>query len=290
MKQTIRKFNFKAGLPQEFEILDLSVLYSKSKNIITHLHRAGFYHIIWFQDCKVSHLVDFKEVKIKHGSLLFINKDIVHRFDNKEKVKGKVLLFTDAFFCRTDNDTRFLNQTPLFNDLFDISLLDISKQEVPFNSLLQLMQAELGKGADEYQANILQKLLSGFLLLAERERQKQFKRVQRKGADLEYAILFNQLVGNGFRTHKQVSYYAGKISITEKRLNQATKKIFGKTPKELIDDRILLEAKRMLAHDAETVKEIGYYLGFEEPTNFIKYFRKKTSLTPVAFKEKYKLD
>jgi AraC family transcriptional regulator, transcriptional activator of pobA len=59
----------------------------------------------------------------------------------------------------------------------------------------------------------------------------------------------------------------------------------GKTPKEIIDDRILLEAKRILAHTTESIKEISYYLGFEEPTNFIKYFKKHASVTPTEFRE-----
>jgi hypothetical protein len=78
-----------------------------------------------------------------------------------------------------------------------------------------------------------------------------------------------------------------KCSTCEKRLGQATSKVLGKTPKELINDRTLLEAKRLLVHGNQSIKEIGFYLGFEEPTNFIKYFRKHTDKTPVEFRESY---
>jgi AraC family transcriptional regulator, transcriptional activator of pobA len=70
-------------------------------------------------------------------------------------------------------------------------------------------------------------------------------------------------------------------------LNQATTKVLGKSPKEIIDNRILLEAKRLLAHTNENVKEIAYTLGFEEPTNFIKYFKKHSTFTPTEFREKH---
>ncbi|WP_459640649.1 helix-turn-helix domain-containing protein [Flavobacterium sp. CGRL2] len=63
--------------------------------------------------------------------------------------------------------------------------------------------------------------------------------------------------------------------------------MLGKTPKEIIDDRVMLEAKRLLAHTNENVKEISYELGFEEPTNFIKYFRKHSNSTPVEFRESH---
>jgi AraC family transcriptional regulator, transcriptional activator of pobA len=285
MTKEIKQYNFKAGLPQEFEIVNLTELYTKSKHILTNFHRAGFYHIIWFQDCNVTHLVDFKPIKIKPNALLFLNKDVIHRFDNKEKVKGKVLLFTDSFFCKTESDTNFLRQSILFNDLLEVSPIEIQSESKQFNQLLQLMTAEIQVLTDDYQTNILQKLLHSFLLFAEREKRKQKFTQIKKGANLDYVMLFKDMLEIDFKTQKQVSYYAKKIIITEKRLNQATTKIVGKTPKEIIDDRVLLEAKRILAHSNESIKEIAYQLGFEEPTNFIKYFKKHTSVTPTEFRE-----
>lgn len=285
MTKGIKKFDFKTGLPQEFEILELSELYSKSKHILTQLHRAGFYHIIWFQDCNVTHWVDFKLIKIKSNSLLFLNKDVVHRFEDKEKVKGKVLLFTDSFFCKTESDTKFLRQCILFNDFWEASQIEILSQSTPFNTLLLLMRDEIQKTNDEFQSNILKNLLSNFLLFAEREALKQNFAKLKKNADLDYVMLFKDLLEVDFKTQKQVSYYAKKIVIAEKRLNQATAKTLGKTPKEIINDRILLEAKRVLTHTNDSVKKIAYHLGFEEPTNFIKYFKKYSSVTPTEFRQ-----
>jgi AraC-like DNA-binding protein len=84
---------------------------------------------------------------------------------------------------------------------------------------------------------------------------------------------------------KYPNYYAKRMCITHKRLNQATTMVLGKTPKEIIDNRILLAAKPLLAHTSENVKEIAFDLGFEEPTNFIKYFRKHNKYTPIEFRE-----
>jgi len=285
MRTNIKKYNFKTGLPQEFEIVDLSELYSKSKHILTNLHRSGFYHIIWFEDCYVTHLVDFKPIKIKPDSLLFLNKDVVHRFDDKETVKGKVLLFTDSFFCKVESDAKFLRHSILFNDILEVSPLEINNQAAQFNALLQLMTVEFQTSNDEFQAGILQKLLHNFLLFAEREKHKPGFTKIKKGADLDYVMLFKDLLQDNYKNQKQVNYYAKQIIVTEKRLNQATTKVLGKSPKELIDDRVLLEAKRILAHTNDSIKEIAYHLGFEEPTNFIKYFKKHTSVTPTEFRE-----
>lgn len=290
MTTNIKQYNFKTGLPQELEIVDFSELYSKSKRILTQLHRSGFYHIIWINDCNVTHLVDFKPIKIKPNSLLFLNKDVVHRFDDKEIVKGKVILFTDSFFCKTESDTKFLRKSILFNDLLEVSPLEMLSQSIQFNALLQLMTDEFQTLTDDFQANILQKLLHNFLLFAEREKKKQGFTKIKKGADLDYVILFKDILETDYKTQKQVAYYAKQIIITEKRLNQATTKVLGKSPKEFIDDRVVLEAKRILAHTNDSIKEIAYHLGFEEPTNFIKYFKKHASATPTEFREQYSLE
>ncbi len=286
MKTDIKKYDFKAGLPQEFEIVDIAELYKDFKDTLTTTHRTGFYHIIWFQQGSPTHLVDFNPIKIKPNTLLFLNKDTVQRFDGKSKFRGKAILFTDSFFCKTETDTKFLRNSILFNDLFSVSQIQVNKQAKLFADLLQQMTDELQKNKDNSQAYILQNLLHNFLLQAERERRKQNFTEVKKGAELDYVMLFKDLLETEYKSQKQVNYYAKEIIITEKRLNQSTTKVLGKTPKEIIDQRIMLEAKRILAYTTESVKEISYDLGFEEPTNFIKYFKKHTNLTPTEFREK----
>lgn len=289
MTTDIKKYDFKTGLPQEFEIVDLAELYNKSKKIITATHRAGFYHIIWFQQGSATHLVDFNPIKIKPDTLLFLNKDVVQRFDKNVKCGGKAILFTDSFFCKTETDTRFLKNSILFNDLVTVSQIHIKDQSKIFEELLQQMTEESQNVKDNFQSDILKNLLHNFLLYSERERRKQNFIEIKKGADLDFVMLFKDVLETYYKSQKQVSFYTKEILITEKRLNQSTTKVLGKTPKEIIDDRIMLEAKRILAHTTESIKEIGYELGFEEPTNFIKYFKKHTKLTPTEFREKNSL-
>ncbi len=286
MKTDIKKYDFKTGLSHEFEILDIGELYKEFKDNLTTTHRTGFYHIIWFQKGTPTHLVDFNPVKIESNTILFLNKDSVQRFDNKGKFDGKVILFTDSFFCKTETDTKFLRNSILFNDLFSVSQIQIKKQVNKFADLLQAMVNELENIKDNYQSDILQNVLHNLLLLSERERRQQDFTEIKKGADLDFVMLFKDVLEVNFKTHKQVNFYAKELIITEKRLNQATTKVFGKTPKEIIDDRIILEAKRILAHTTESIKEIGYSLGFDEPTNFIKYFKKHSLSTPSEFREK----
>lgn len=287
MNNRIIKYNFKPGLPQEFEILDMAQLHEEFSDELKIPHRTEFYQILWFQKGTHTHLVDFKSIEIIPNTLLFVNKNSVQSFNVKADFKGKIILFTDSFFCKTEADTKFLRNTILFNDLISISQISISGLNSVFKTVFRQLEMELDNSKDDYQSDILRNQLKNLLLHSERVRRKQdFIRIE-KDADLDYALFLKRLLDDHYVAHKKVSFYCDKMNLTSKRLNKATTKIFGKTPKEIINDRVLLAAKRLLAHTNNSIKEIAFSLGFEEPTNFIKYFKKYTSKTPVEFRAEF---
>jgi len=282
MAASITKYEFKAGLPVEFEIIPLEKLYNDHTEVLTTPHRTGFYHIFWFQHGNHVHWVDFEPIQIQPGTLLFLSKDRVQRFDAHARATGYVILFTGDFF---NQDLKYLHSNILFNDLMKVAMVHLSADTRPFSELVTLMQWELTHKKDAGQHGMLHNLLHNFLLYAEREYRQQAFTELKKNADLDYLLLFREMLEKHYQSEKQVQFYARELLVTEKRLNTATSKTVGKTPKEMIDDRVMLEAKRLLAHTQDTIKEIGYTLGYDEPTNFIKYFKKHKGQTPVEFRE-----
>lgn len=269
-------------MPQEFEILDLGRVLPELRQHLTRSHRTEFYHIIWFQHGAKVHWVDFQPVQIHDNSILFLNKDVVQRFGDVAELQCKAILFTDKFFCKTEADVRFLRSSSLFYDLFRVS--QIQSQSSILGDLFRQMEVELAHENDAYQSDLLQNLLHNFLLHASRAMGVQHPIEVRKGSDLGLVLEFRELLDAQFSAHKQVAHFAQTLAVTEKRLNQATTKVLGKSPKQIIDERVMLEAKRLLAHTVKSVKEIGFLLGFEEPTNFVKFFKKHVSVTPAAFR------
>jgi len=283
----IRAYQFKEELSLQLEIVDLADLYANKYDMITKPHRTGFYHVIWFQKGPVKHVVDFKNIEVSPNSLLFLNKDTVQIYDGAGNNTGKAILFTEEFFCRTLEDARYLKTTILFHDLLSLANLSLDEHEVKITQYFSLIESELKDNAGGSQAQILQNLMHNLLLSAERLFKNQGFKELEKGPDLDYIISFKELVELSYKEQKRVSFYAKAVGVTEKRLNLATARILGRHPKHLIDDRVMLEAKRLLAHSTDSVKEIGFLLGFDEPTNFIKFFRKHNANTPVEFRALY---
>ncbi|MBI3241267.1 MAG: AraC family transcriptional regulator [Chloroflexi bacterium] len=284
----IKLYSFKESLPLEIEVVPLSKLYAQHRDKATIPHRTHFYHIIWYQTGAATHLVDFKPVEIKASSLLFVCANRVQAFDPLGACDGKEIVFTESFFSATEADRLFLKSTVLFDPLLDVPALRLEPLScAPITSMFEAIEAESQNPVDGHQHVILKNLLHNLLLMAEREIHKQGLPEIKKGADFDYTLLFRDALDQQFRELKSVGGYARQIHVSEKRLTQATAQILGRTPKQLIDDRVLLEAKRLLVHSERAIKDIAFELGFNEPTNFIKYFRKHSKITPTEFREKY---
>ena len=288
MADQIKKLKFKQNAPLQIEVVPLDILiYSKKDHLIAP-HRTNFYHIFLFENCQPTHFVDFEPVKIEPYTLLFIDKDRVHQFDQLLKYDGRILIFTDDFFCTSESDTKYLRSSILFNDLANESTLKLNKVDfIKYITICENITDELSSPDDKSKSILLKNLLHNFLLIAERDKRKLGFSEFKKGADLDYTLLFRDLLETKYTILKGVAEYAELICISEKRLGQATTKILGKTPKEIINDRILLEAKRLLVHTQLSIKEIGQDLGFDDPAYFVRYFKKNSSITPVEFRESY---
>lgn len=288
MADQIKKFKFKQNADLQIEVIPLPTLTRMSKDHLIIPHRTNFYHIFLFENCQPTHLIDFEPIKIEPYTLLFIDKDRVHQFDQLLKYEGRVLIFTDDFFCTTETDTKFLRSSILFNDLVEKPTITLKKPD--FEKYLNICDGiteELTVPADKSTHVLLKNMLYNFLLFAEREKRRQGYIGLKNGPDLDYTLLFRDLLESNFTKLKSVNEYSQLICISEKRLGQATAKVLGKPPKEIINDRILLEAKRFLAHSNLSVKEIGQNLGFDDPAYFVRYFRKNTATTPVEFREAF---
>lgn len=287
MTESIKKYKFKDGLHLEFEIIDLPRILKSKKEIMTTPHRAQFYHILWIEKGKGTHFVDFEPISLEDNSLIFIPSNSVNIYDKEGLYEGKAIVFTDSFFCKNQQDARFLHSSLLYNDLYHIAKMQMSPGASDLRVLFNAMETEFLREPDDSQFPILHNMLHIFLLQAEREMRKQGFEGLKPGGQLDDLMLFRELLEQNFREERSVNKYASELSMSEKQLHKACTSVLDKTPKQIIDERVVLEAKRLLVHSQQAIKEIAYELGYNEPTNFVKYFRKHTNCTPLEFRDRF---
>ena len=290
-KESIENRSFKK---QTNHTLDIQVVTSEELlkfgvDVLARPHRTNFYHIFLFDKASV-HEVDFEKMNIPDCSLLFLDKDKVHCFDKQLCFEGELIVFMDTLFSISDFDHQFLQNCTLFSKLYDTQVIELpaDKYQKVKNTTRYIHQILNTLQPPPHQL-LVKNLLQNLLILAQQCAEAQGFEPIKSGAELDYLLLFETLLEQHFKQQHQVSFYARQILISEKKLHKVTTQILGKPPKQLIDERVILEAKRLLSYSQDSVKTIAYDLGFDEPTNFIKFFKKHTDQTPNNFRQKQQL-
>jgi len=110
---------------------------------------------------------------------------------------------------------------------------------------------------------------------------------QRVAPHYQEFVAFRRLVERNLAQSRSVQYYARQLAVSPKKLNALTRQVLNKTAEEFIEEQVILEAQRLLAQGNMPVKEIAYQLGFSEPTNLVKFFKKHTHTSPAAFRSQF---
>ncbi|RKE57097.1 AraC family transcriptional regulator [Sphingobacterium detergens] len=258
----------------------------KGKESVLTPHRANFYILLFVTAGVSKHLIDFEVHPIEKGDFLIIRPGQVHAFFSTEGADGTIIAFTADFLLhKSDNEfisdvKRFLNELS-YGCLFNIEVE--KRQQV--NALTEMIQQELSTTYDELQEGILQSYLSSLLLILLRIKRRDNYLPLKKSSDFHHALLFKGLLEKHYEKQYKVAQYAGKMGISIRNLQKLTERYFGKSPKTVIQEHLILESKRMLIDPSLQVKEIAYLLGFNEPTNFTKFFKKYTKLSPEQFRK-----
>jgi|TARA_B110000971_G_C19731200_1_gene373136 AraC-like DNA-binding protein len=142
------------------------------------------------------------------------------------------------------------------------------------------------ESVDELQLEMLQMLLKRLLILLTRLYKMQDDFSEANPNQMEQVREFNYLIEKHFKTKHSVAEYAELMFKSPKTLSNLFSKLGAKTPIQYIQDRIMLEARRLLTYTDKSIKEVAYEIGYEDIPTFSRFFKKKEGLSPTDFKEK----
>ncbi len=286
MAKEIQRVLFKPGAPQELEVFRIESLRQKHYTHLIRPHRTNFYHFFILTGGSPVHVVDFLSVPLGENCLFFFNKDCVQRFDPSSEYYGYLLVFTDEFFGISRKSQNFLNTTQLFRSATFHSVVPLADEIEEFSDGALSIERELQAEFYPMQHQYLQNTLFNLLIRAERLLERSKPPGEAAHGNLQLALRFKSLLEERLGSQLPVKSFAECLGVTARQLGAATQAAFGRTPKEIANDRALLEAKRLLAHSELSVKEIGFRLGFEDIAYFSRFFSRGAGLPPVRFREK----
>ena len=134
---------------------------------------------------------------------------------------------------------------------------------------------------------MLQSLLQIFLIQTQRHYQI-MNSSQVPSVETRLIDQFRRLIDQEFLTHRNVQAYADRLGLTAGYLTKIAKEVTGLSASVLIRDRLILEAKRLLAHTDSTVSQISYELQFDDPSYFGRFFKRETGQSPLSFRHNFR--
>ncbi|CAM4110896.1 AraC family transcriptional regulator [Zobellia roscoffensis] len=268
----------------QFELYDLNAYRKKSGDLAAVPHSHSYYQIIWFFNEGGTHAVDFKKYDVKKNTVLFVTKDQVHAFDDNEDVQGWLIHFNESFFKHTDVDM-FLK----FNifHMLDKPCYTIEKGVLSVASTyITLIQRELEQRDRFGYEDIIRFLLKSFLIQLERIHQKNDSEpIQLNSLYERQFFEFKELIEKHFKEGLSVADYAGLLHISSKTLATLSNSVVGKSPSQVIAERTILEAKRLVRFTGLQINEIAFRLGFEDASYFVKYFKRHLGRSPKSYRQ-----
>ena len=246
----------------------------------THPHRLRFNAMIYISEGKGEHFIDYKKYKLKPGTVLFVSKYQIHHFKFHPSLRGYIVPFNDEIIYFGQDDSL---RDMMSSALASINSLQKSNKEllVYLDSLWEEYNNTNQPFSGEVARTLLRTILLKSLIRGYQSMIGQQDRVYKSTAFFQ----LKSLIEENYHRLRNVNGYAEKLGKSCKQLNKIAQDNTGQSVKELVDDRVLLELKRLLAFSQQSITEIALNLGFNEATNMTKFFRRHTQLTPKEFRE-----
>jgi AraC-like DNA-binding protein/mannose-6-phosphate isomerase-like protein (cupin superfamily) len=248
-------------------------------------HRNNYQAIIWINTGSGRHLIDDKIHKIEPGTFMLITKGQIHSFNPEVGTTGYAIRFSDSFLGYPAY--RSIYKYRLFNNITVNSVLKVPKSEKQsFETLILQLLNEFEREYDSGKFDIIRHLLEALIIKLGQLKQRKFT-WQYETNNATYLIFqnFNLDLEKHFKLNHNITRYSNRLNISNRKLAEVLKLFLGKTTLEVIQERIITEAKRVLLHSDKTIREVAFELGFKDPYYFSKVFKKITVQSPKAFRD-----
>lgn len=265
---------------------EMATIEGGDEHFFKGVHRHDFYEVLWFTDVgpRQAHHIDFNKYPIERNHVFLLLPDQVHSMDRAGKCGFLMAISKDFFERLIGNDIFKLFK---YSTNFSVTIPDCRLPVL--TALLDLIRTEY---ADAKRPAILESYLrSWFLHCIDLQKEASVRASGGPASgdlgsrDPRLQMLLESIEVN-YRRQRKADFYANELSLSAKRLNELTRSSFGKTISQMINERLILEAKREIGYFRKPIKEISYELGFSEPAYFTRFFGKQTGYAPEDFRRR----
>ena len=275
-----------------FDISPLALVEKMHPEASQEMHCHNFYCIFWFYSGEGTHIVDFKEYEVGQETVFFLSPKHLHTFRHLKDINGIGIIFTEDLLLHLDTELLNCIKAKLFYPIHGVShctLQENAKRKIERYAKLLQEESESNTKDTSLKYNFLASALSLFLIdIIRLGDWEETDKLDVNSDPHRTYWLFVDLVEKNFAQHHSVKFYTEALRISQTTLAAHTQQYAKTSPLKLINDRIILEAKRMIRYSDLRIKEIAFDLGFKDDSYFIKLFKRNVGMSPVEFRQKEK--
>jgi AraC family transcriptional activator of pobA len=249
-------------------------------------HTHTFYHLVYFTKGKGRQVIDFTNVPVQPGIIYFMNPSQVHQWFFDGEVDGYIANFSETFYEQLLISSQVVHHFDFFNGYIEDQVVRLSKPaQKKLEVMFEEMLAELRQNKKEATLMIATQLLQLFIMV-QRDMGTKVSSTGKQNRHVSVFRHFTALVDMQYKDRRLPKEYAAQLFVTTNQLNAISKEVGGISSGEIIRNRVVLEAKRLLVNVALSIEEIAAELNFEDSSYFVKFFKKYTSQTPEVFRSR----
>ncbi|MBO9565768.1 MAG: helix-turn-helix domain-containing protein [Niastella sp.] len=233
--------------------------------------------------------VDFKHYTTKKSSLFFVHPNQYMQLEQAGKDPGYFIWYNRDFYCVQIHDEEVACDGLLFNNIYEMPMTELPKDDDQFTKLAMQQIIEELASQESSREEMVRTYLKQIIIRTTRTwKKQQLGELNAAPAqDMEFFRTFSRLVEIHFREKHSVTDYADLLALAPKTLSKKFNRLNLTQPNDIIKDRILLEAKRLLVYSTLSIKEIAYNLGYDDPAYFNRLFTNKTGAPPATFRKQF---
>ena len=267
-----------------FNILRLEDLYSDKGGTVPPYRRSDFL-ILFARKGNGQRSIGQYTYSIVNNSLAILPKNVIHAATYFEKPYGYVISFNPDFLFQQAFSYKLLINKRVLKPMLKPYLVLNEEQAIELVDIFETIIKECDSDFEEKKEMIALKLLELLILCNRYFANKEGYTFTARFSETMQA--FNELVETHFRQQRSVQFYAEALHMHPNNLNLVVKKVSGLSPKQVISNRLVIEAKYLLVSTTLTIKEIAYELGFADANYFISFFKKEQQATPAQYRSQF---
>ena len=249
------------------------------------MNTENLFRIVWVIGETATFIVDTIPIEVKKNQMIFFTPHNVVELTSKDHQLIS-FSFNREFYCINDHDHEVSCYGHLFYGSSETPVITLSeKDQISLNRLMEVFREEF-EYKDQIQGQMLQILLKRMLIKSSRLIKELLENPEIPQTQLDIIRKFNVLVEMHFKEKHRVKDYADLLFKSPKTLSNLFKQYNDKSPLQVINERIVLEAKRQLSYTNKTIDELAYELGYSDAAHFSKFFKKHVGDSPNGFRKK----